>query len=101
MLENALIEFFFVCAQQCSSSQSMEIPAIPGKSGNSGFALASIFALPELYKTLLGHVRPVCEHEGGPTNLSERVEGGPSTLHMTWTFFSFTHVNYDDLSRIS
>ena len=25
---------FFVCAQQCSCSQSMKIPAFPGKSGN-------------------------------------------------------------------
>ena len=35
-----------------------------------------IFAIPELYKALLGHVGPDCEHEGGLTNLSERVEGG-------------------------
>ena len=38
--------------------------------------MASIFAIPELYKALLGHVGPDCEHEGGSTNLSERVEGG-------------------------
>ena len=59
---------FFVGAQQCSCSQNMKIPAIPGKSGNYSFASASTFAIPELYKTLLGHVGPGCEHEVCSTN---------------------------------
>ena len=32
------------------------------------FALAGIFALPELYKTYFGHAWPGYEQEAGPTN---------------------------------
>ena len=38
--------------------------------------MVSIFVIPDLYQELLGHVGPDCEHEGGSTNLSEKVEGG-------------------------
>ena len=37
--------------------------------------MTSIIAIPEPYKTLLGHVWPYCEQEGGPTSYSERFEG--------------------------
>ena len=71
MVPNAGKQFglnFFDCAQQFLCSQSKKIPAILGKSGNYSFASASIFAIPELYKTLLGRVGPGCEHKGAPTN---------------------------------
>ena len=67
-MENNLVEIFFVGAPQLFCSQNKIIPVILGKSGNHSFASASIFAIPELYKTLLGHVEPGCEHEVGPTN---------------------------------
>ena len=54
MVPNAGKQFdwnVFVDARQFSCSQSMKIPEILRKSGNYSFAAASIFALPELYKT--------------------------------------------------
>ena len=47
----------------------MNIPSIPAKSGKLGFAMDSIFALPEPYKTLLGHVVNIREVQ--PSNLKE------------------------------
>ena len=99
---------FFACAQQCSCSQRMKVVAIFGKSWNKGIAYASIFDLPEPYKTFPVHIWPCCEHEGGQcvsSPLDIGLSSGTSYLNYLiyqhgkvwllqffwWTFVDFHH----------
>ena len=69
LVKNTWVDFFFVCLQQFSRWQSIKIPGNTGKSRRHwSFVLASMFTITEPYKTLLGHVGPGCELEGGPTD---------------------------------
>ena len=68
MLENNLTELFLLVHNNFFAHKARKFQQFLENQEITVFASGSIFAIPELYKTLLGHVGPGCEHEVGPTN---------------------------------